>query len=84
VCRVHGTATGVAGLPDSGGYATRLERPDLAVEEIDLAQTAVKGQPLVDWQLQLGQPSLELLHLAVDPPRRAHLAVRLSDRDLDL
>ena len=31
---------------------SRVERRDLAVEEVDLAQAAVEGQPLVDGQLE--------------------------------
>ena len=38
-----------------------IERGDLGVEEVDLAQTAIEGQPLVDRQLQPGQPAAAAL-----------------------
>jgi hypothetical protein len=34
-----------------------IERRDLAVEKVDLAQAAIEGQTLVDRQLQLGEPA---------------------------
>ena len=34
-----------------------VERSDLGIEEIDLTQTAIEGQPLVDRHIQPGQPA---------------------------
>jgi hypothetical protein len=34
-----------------------VELTDLGVEEVDLAQTAIEGQPLVKRQLQRAQPA---------------------------
>src|SRR4051794_9816498 len=34
-----------------------VERGDFLVEEVDLAQAAVEGQPLIEGQLQLAQPT---------------------------
>jgi hypothetical protein len=34
-----------------------IESGDLVVEEVDLAQTIVEGQALVDWKLQTREPA---------------------------
>ena len=48
-----------------------LQRLDLLVEKIDLSKTAVERQPLVDWQLKLGQPRSASLAEAIGHRRPA-------------
>jgi hypothetical protein len=54
VCRLTpGTVISrrISGEPSASTASAASSAPDLGVEEVDLAQTSVEGQPLVDRQL---------------------------------